>query len=114
MERDTATSGVDVKFFRSRNLYLNSHEFSLKPVLMQSPKDETMLPSVVSQVTGIQIKTLTTFKNLSLVERPFLTQIQGFNSKKPFGNTLGSFVQKSVSHARTCYTLAQIAMQTRD
>jgi hypothetical protein len=48
MERDTTTSGVDVKFFRSRNLYLNSHEFSLKPVLMQSPKDEMMLPSVVS------------------------------------------------------------------
>jgi hypothetical protein len=48
MERDTTTSGVDVKIFRSRNLYLNSHEFSLKPVLMQSPNDEMMLPSVVS------------------------------------------------------------------
>jgi hypothetical protein len=48
MERDTTTSGVDMKIFRSRNPYLNSHEFSLKPVLTESPKDKMMLPSVVS------------------------------------------------------------------
>jgi hypothetical protein len=35
-------------------------------------------------VTGIQIKSLTTFKNLSLVERPFLTQIQGFKLEEAF------------------------------